>query len=702
MPRSLAWTLGAIAMLAAACGGTPRRSAPPGAPVAPAPSVPAAEPPPAPPPVAPAPAPRAQTIALPNGVTALLTTVPAARGATIELALLAGAAFVAPGAAELAAAVLVDGSDPATGRPALRAAIARLGGTLQVHVGPLSTWIDVRVPGERWRDALAALRDALAAPTQSRHQIERIREQHVAARNAEVARDPIAATAQALLLGDKGPADRTLGLLDRDPGEITLFASRLHRPDRALLALAVPADAAAVTAALTGDTGLGTWAPGPAVPGPTTMLQREFASGLYWSPAASGEPAERCRVALVAMLPDPRRPDAAELLLLHACFTLDGAGGRLERLQGDRGLAHVRWQPGIAQTPDATALLLTAEVAPTAVLPLWRTVDRARRSLRDLTPTDSEVATARTRVPLTARLGASDDGARVRLAAMLQLAATDFDAIDRRVAMIAAMRERDLRVAADAYLALPFAMVVLGGSVPADAGPVQSFRLLPTGDAPAAAAPAAAPTGPNAWLEGAADAAGGAHLLRRLRGWTTVAAVVHGDAPAMTESVEWSANGDLQRTRQLLGSTITTTLRGDELTERLGDEVRTLEARDAELLRREARRHPLALLAAHVRGELTFRTIAVRTVGERTVAVVETADAGFERLRMHVDTDSYLVRAVESWDALADGTVVHLHEAWQDHRATLGLRVPFHRVLTQDDGQNRLETRFSQWTPRFR
>ncbi len=692
--------LAAAAVLGAACSSAPK-SAAPEVPAQPSPPSPV----PAVPEVAPAAAPRRQTTVLPNGMTAVVTTVASGRPATLQFAVLAGAALVAPGAAELAAAVLVDGADPGAGRLPLRTTIAAIGGTLDVHVGPLTTWIDLRVPGDRWRDALIALRDALAGPTQSRHRIERIRDQHVDARAAAVRQQPVAATAAALLLGEKGPAELLLGLLDRDAGEISLFVSRLYRPERAVLALALPVDAATVTTALApgGAVGLGGWSPPAPVPGATPLLDRAFTPGLHWAPSPPGETPPRCRVGLVSMLPDPRRPDAADVLLLHACFTLDGAGGRLEQLQRDRGLGHVQWRASVVQTPDATALLLEADVVPTQVVPLWRTVQLARESLRDVPPTESEIATAAVRVPLTARLGATDDGARLRLATMMQLGATDFGAIDRRVARIAASRDRDLRAATAALLAQPLAMVAIGGAIPADAGTVHRFELLPAAVAPppTAAGTGTPPAATNAWLEGAVDAAGGAELLRRLRGWTAVAEVLHEQAPTMAETLTFSTTGDLERSRQVLGQTIETTLRGDRWSERMGETVRSLDARDVAVLRREASRHPLALLAAHVRGELVFRTVAVRTTGDRTVAILEADGGDHERLRLHVDTDSYLVRVVESWDPLADGTIVHLHDAWHDYRTCLGLRAPFRRLCTQDDGRNRVETRFSQWTPRF-
>ena len=74
----------------------------------------------------------------------------------------------------------------------------------------------------------------------------------------------------------------------------------------------------------------------------------------------------------------------------------------------------------------------------------------------------------------------------------------------------------------------------------------------------------------------------------------------------------------------------------------------------------------------------------------------------FERLRLYLDSQSALVRIVEVWEALPDGSVVHVQDAWSDYRSSGGMRAPFHRLTTHDDGQNRLETVFDRWTPKLR
>jgi hypothetical protein len=498
-------------------------------------------------------------------------------------------------------------------------------------------------------------------------------------------------------------------LLDRDPSEVNLFQARLHRPERAVLMIEVPEDPARAAQSLgrSGSTALGGWQPAPAPSGAVPMLDRDFAPGLYWCPAqppANGgtRDDDRVQVALVLSLPQPAQARAADILLLHVCLTLDGTGGRLEKMQHDAGLGHVRWRSSVASTADATAIVLTAEVAAADVQPLWRTLEVARASLRDVPPTQSELAIAVRRAPLTARLAMLDEGARLRLQAKLLLQGQSWTNIEYRLAFLAAAPSLDLREATADFLGLPAALVAIGGAIPEGATGVQRFELLPGNDlepAPAAARTVPGPAAGTAWLERAAGAVGGLARVRRLQGWDSEARLTNDQTVPMTETCRWRTDGSLQRTREILGQKIRTTLQGDAWSETLGDTTKSLNSREAALLRRELQRHPLALLAAHARGELPFRPIAQRDAGDRDVMVLEAVGEAFDRLRIHVDTGSHLIRVVETWETLPDGTVVHLQDRWSDYRSTTGLRAPFHRLTTQDDGQNRVETVFTRWQP---
>ncbi|MGB3965406.1 MAG: hypothetical protein WBO45_01655, partial [Planctomycetota bacterium] len=295
----------------------------------------------------------------------------------------------------------------------------------------------------------------------------------------------------------------------------------------------------------------------------------------------------------------------------------------------------------------------------------------------------------------------------VRTATALAQAGVDLAAIDRAGEQLARGPDRDLRAATDAFLALPFALVVIGGTAPAEITEVRAIDLLPPGHAgePTAAdrppAPGV-PGPPTTWPERAAAATGGRANLARLTGWRYEAKVNHEQAPALVESGQWSVDGTLRRVREILGQTIETVLDGTKWSESTGKTTASLDAAQAAFARREQQRHPLGLLAGAIRGELSFRQVAQRDAGDRTVMVIEATGDRFDRLRLHIDTQSHLVRVVEAWETLPDGTVLHLHDAWSDYRTVDGLRVPFRRLTTFDDGQNRTETVFTSWRPTLR
>ena len=103
------------------------------------------------------------------------------------------------------------------------------------------------------------------------------------------------------------------------------------------------------------------------------------------------------------------------------------------------------------------------------------------------------------------------------------------------------------------------------------------------------------------------------------------------------------------------------------------------------------------LLAAHQRGAMRFRPIAVRQVEDRELYVLEAVGDEFDRLRLYLDTESLLIRVVESWERLADDTLTHIREEWSDYRDVGGLRVPHRRRTSWNDGQRQTETVYSAW-----
>lgn len=684
----------------AACAGSPPPSPPEPPAKRPSEAPPSATPPPVPGPAAAAPV-SLQRLA--NGVTVFLRQAPAGRLVRLQANLQAGALAQAPGLAELTAHVLAETADPARGRGSLRQVVEGLGGSLQLQVGADSTTFDVRVPRTRWLEAATALAAALTTAPASRSQVERVRSLCLQREAAAIDREPVVALARLLLRGTNDTSRQLGELQDRDASEVAAFHARHYRPESLRVQVESDLDPDAVLAALRsgGAVDLERWKP-PSAAAPAARRSRTDESLVYWTADAAG----RCDVGLLLELPPTAKASAAAYVL-QDCLTLDGTGGRLERFQQQFGIGHVRWRAVVVDAGDTSALLLRAELDAAEAALAWRCLQLARESLRDVPPTSSELELAARRAPLTARLPLLDPGSRLR--AELRLAERGETLRDLDAALQARGAAAPTNDEVTAFLATPVAMIVVGGTAPTDLAPLQRWRVLPPGfESPEAAtatrertaAERAASGAP--WLAHAIDAVGGADRLRRLDGWTSLAELSHAEAPPVRESVDWFLDGRLVRRRELLGQTIVTTVEGERGTETLSGTTVALSAGELQQLRDEPARHPLAILAAHLRGELPFEYVAKRAVEDREHVVLQALGSRSDRLRVHVDADSHLVRRVELWATLPDGSVVRIEEAWGDYRTVAGLRVPHLRLVDQDEGKNRLEAVFVSFVPRLR
>jgi hypothetical protein len=675
-------------LLAAACGGAPAVREP-----VPAPPVELSTPQLPPPPPSQGVGSRTIPGQLPNGMIVLVFPQIAehpGRPAEIVFGYRGGAGTDRPGAAELAAWALMDLGDSAAGRMPLRQQISALGGVASVHLGPDETWLTLRVPQDRVEGALRALHATLEAPAPGRPQLERLRDDLVRLRRGELEAQPVQAVAGALLLGED-PAAYVASLEDRDPTEVVLFLARQCRPEHAVLALQAGRDFMAAERALALLAG---WRPSESPGGATQASSAPgLRPGLYWARSdAAG-----CRAALILPLPEVADARASGIEVLRNCLSMDGVGGRLERMLTEAGLAGLRLRPRHVDRGGSSALLLELEATPQQVLHVWSTAERARQSLRDVPPSASELALATERARLTAyRDDASERGGLLPRVRRALRGESDLERHDR----IAAPDPAGLLAATEALLASPMAMVVHGGEPPPGAGAGLVMLQLPwTEVGSRTAGVAAAIATEAAELEAATAAIGGRQRLQRLEGYRGVSAWRAPGAAPMQETLEWHRSGRLVRDLEVLSSRIETRIGPEQWIERLAGEQRELKPREAESLRRGAARHPLMLLGAWTRGEQAFRLVSVRRVHDRETAVLEALGDRFERLRLHVDRESHLVRTVESWETDPNGTPRHLQEHWSDYRTVSGHRVPFRRVTEVDDGTVRVETVWSSFTP---
>ncbi len=635
-----------------------------------------------------------------NGVTAIALPGMREGQSLVQVYVRAGADEARPGVAELAAETLVAGSDASSGRRSLRQRVGELGGILDVDVGPTGIWLTVRAPARNWQDVAAAMLAAMRDPAESRTQIERLRDEYLDARSREIWGEPEAAAARAVMLGDSGTGAYVANLLDRDASEVRQFLATQCVPTRTIISVETDADTAAVRQALDALVTAAGWRPVPVQPTPPPPA-RPHRSGIYW---ATSEGNALGSTSLVIPVPSAAEPRSADAMVLLACLTLDGIGGRLELRQRDRGLGHLQFRSRWQHVGQSSSLVLTTRCTPTEAMVLWQVLEEARQSLRATPPNASELELGLRRATLATRLRTAGDTARLRDRVEQVLRPTTEPSVEQRLGELASNGGAGAATAIDTFLELPTAMVVFGGKPPEELTTVTSFELLPpgalaklVGAPPQAQAAAGVP-----WLAPSLEAIGGAELLRRTNGCRATLERRVGGVAATSETLEWRAPDQLSRQRQVLGSTIATDLTAKGASEKLDETRVSLDSVESTRILREQARHPINLLAAHARGELQFRPIAQRDIGGREVLVLEAVGAGFERLRVHIDATSRLVRVVEVWETLESGLRAHVQESWSDYRSAGGLRAPFRCVTEIDDGSSRTETVYSSWEPLFR
>jgi len=638
---------------------------------------------------------------LPNGLNfALLRhATDLTHTATFTLHFTCGTQHGKPGAADLAAWLFVRGADLTEDRPSLQRQIESLGGTLSIELGPQGTWFTVRIDEDRWRQALLAVAKSLVAPPPSRGMLERAQRELLQQHTDALATDTIVANAERMLLGDGGGGDHLAALRDRDPSEGVVFQSRNYRPDHSALVLEVPGDPKAIDAVVRSQ--FAGWEAAKVAADPEQGPHaRALAPGVHW---ADGKRTEtECRCGLVLVLPDQLANDAAAGHLLWNCLTMDGIGGRLERMQQEAGLGNVVWQPTWVPCAELSAMVLTARTTPANAAKLWTLAQNARRSLREFPPTPSERTLARARTWLSLRRPDADARTRLRALALRVVAQLGEDQMLERLTDLE-QPDAVTGTTIDAFLQLPMAMIVVGGQPPTDLADVTRFDAAdealtqPTDDVGDQLIAAARP-----WLEQALQAIGGRDRVRRITGFAATSRLSTDGAPDVDESFTWTVSGTLHRTRTLLGATIVTDLQGKQWTETAGTDKVELTPVEANWRLAEIERHPLVLLGAHARGQLRFRLLATQRHDDRDFVLLEAVTDRFERLRLQIDRESGLVRIVEAWSTSPEGLPTRAVDTWSDYRTVDGVRVPFRRVTVVDDGQSRRVADFERVQPTTR
>ena len=618
-----------------------------------------------------------------------------------ELALLlpGGSETSRPGSAELAAHLLAHAADATSGRQSLARQLERMGGVLTFDIGRKSTWVHVRVPQSAWQRAAQALANALDAKTSARSQLERSQEEVVAHETAAIAADSVRVAATRLVLGIESPAAHLQNLSERDAGEALAFQQRYFRPDRAVLVLRTQLTDAQIETAVRAS--FGTWEPGNPTPeGEITTKARPAPRGIAWIQDPKATKDSPCDAALLLPWPDALAPDAAALHMFANATTIEGVGGRLERLMQEAGLGKVELRAETLRCGEGTALLLRGTMTAQQALQLHATAIAARQSIRDIPLSSSERTQARAAAWLSLRESEASASSRLRNELERILLDTDAAAQMRQLAALEMPISSDLK-ALNAFLEMPVAMVVRGGPAPTGAADV---RPCPTTLAAAAipiagAADEAMRAAALPWRTRAIEALGGEKALAELDGFTATRRVVTVDAPEIEETTTWKRSGDMMRVRKALGATVETTLAGSKWTETANGKAAQLSPQEAAWRRAEAASHPLAIVLAWQRGDLQFRLLTSRNVGDRVYETLEAIGDQFERLRIELDRESALVRTVERWATTPEGSATRAVETWADYRTIDGIRAPFRCTTVVDDGQSERTSVYSKFAP---
>jgi hypothetical protein len=380
--------------------------------------------------------------------------------------------------------------------------------------------------------------------------------------------------------------------------------------------------------------------------------------------------------------------------------TIDGVGGRLERLMQEAGLGKVELRAETLRCGEGTALLLRGTMTAQQALQLHATAIAARQSIRDIPLSSSERTQARAAAWLSLRESEASASSRLRNELERILLDTDAAAQMRQLAALEMPISSDLK-ALNAFLEMPVAMVVRGGPAPTGAADV---RPCPTTLAAAAipiagAADEAMRAAALPWRTRAIEALGGDKALAELDGFTATRRVATVDAPEIEETTTWKRSGDVMRVRKALGATVETTLAGSKWTETANGKAAQLSPQEAAWRRAEAASHPLAIVLAWQRGDLQFRLLTSRNVGDRVYETLEAIGDQFERLRIELDRESALVRTVERWATTPEGSATRAVETWADYRTIDGIRAPFRCTTVVDDGQSERTSVYSKFAP---
>ncbi|MBK8979398.1 MAG: hypothetical protein IPM29_26160 [Planctomycetes bacterium] len=623
-------------------------------------------------------------------------------------------------AAHVLAALATDAPLGARGQPSLRRAIENVGGSLEASIDMPSTQLLVTVPKGSWAVALGRVAEALASPPTSSERVTELRDQVVRELTERFAADPLdAAVARVLTYELQGVSRWLAAAEDTTMGQLALQHAQDYRCNGSVVALFVPGVSAEAAFARAAEV-LGPWLDRETVETPALVATLPPARGMFWANDAAAA-TDRSAIALVFDVPPATHPQAAAERIALECVGVEGVSGRLGTALRDR-LGPDLSAGALALLDDGLLLhaALRMEVPASDVRAVDAALRAAWRSLAKEPPDATEVRAAAERARLRTLALWADPAGWLRdasHAAQLGLAPTRLwlDGSFRKVPdsaphpwaqlldQLARPDQLDVAAQFERFAQNASLLIAVGGN----AGPRRdddTFADIPDAFVAAirretvAADLEAQRATATATLERAVTALGGRARLLAVQGFHGVAVTRTGRGPEAIDDVAYGNDGALRRTRNVLGTRIDTEIRGRIARETCGDETVALTTDEARAEIAAARRHPLLLLGAWLRGTDRYRAVSVRPDGDRSLVVMQREDDPVEQLRLHVDSESGLVRAVVSQDRREIG-VVFLREEYRDYRsAGGGVRAPFYRATYVDDALTGTATTWQSFT----
>ncbi len=558
----------------------------------------------------------------------------------------------------------------------LRTALGRLGGELRVQADHISTRFSISVPSERWHDALRRLVATFDRVEIKRDVIEEVQRFLLADLSNTLTNKPKDAIVGRFLdHRELGSEARYAQLQDIDPSQVEAAFADGYASQGSVLSMVVP-NTQAQTLLRQAEIIMRPWA-GSEIEAAPEQSTAGLQVGIYWAPTKI----DRSTLILMLESPDTEGIEAAARLTAMQALTGRGIGGRFGEILGQMFPHEVGFATEMAQRGERQYLVLSAEVASGQVLSIINGFNSAIASMLDEAPHAEAISRAANQVRMRLLLQQESPEDWLDWSTRMTQKGLNLEPAYRQT-LAALERPTSIPLGA-AFTSLATAeqtWIVLGGRPPLGN---ESIGLLDDNAftrGPASVSEASKPLQAalaDTVMTKALDAMGGGNRILGITGYAAKSKTIGSSSIEFEDSDWYDVSGRLRRSREILNTSIDTRIDGPKADEKSGDEIKGLDASEADRILAKVRRHPLLLLQAYLLGKDQYRLVAMRTAGDRQVAILELIDRTKPRFRMHIDQGSGLVRAVETSTEIPELGVLQILESYRDYRNVTGLRVPF-------------------------